>query len=281
MGRVLMYPDQRACFALTVGITVVGIIMTGCTVGSMLPLILKRVGIDPATSSTPFIASLVDTLGVIIYVHVAKIVMASVIAARARSGRTEPAARAQAAQRTLRGRRLSAPLSGALAARAGPADDARRIARDDRVRRARRASRPRRRRPSRARPRAPARRAPQPAPSVAPCSTRVRVPVRRARERRARPAHVGEHRRGPHEDVLPELHARPHARVALDARARTDARALRDEAERADHDVAADLGPFRATTLEGYTFGAAPVLARVFTLTAEDGTGRWEDQEGI
>jgi magnesium transporter len=42
---------------------VLGIIVTGCTVGSMLPLILKRFGIDPATSSTPFIASLVDTLG--------------------------------------------------------------------------------------------------------------------------------------------------------------------------------------------------------------------------
>ena len=55
--------------------------MTGCTVGSMLPIVLKRIGIDPATSSTPFIASLVDVLGIIIFVHVAKIVMAKVIAA--------------------------------------------------------------------------------------------------------------------------------------------------------------------------------------------------------
>jgi magnesium transporter len=46
----------------------------------MLPLLLKRFGIDPATSSTPFIASLVDTIGVIIYAHVAKIIMAKVIA---------------------------------------------------------------------------------------------------------------------------------------------------------------------------------------------------------
>jgi magnesium transporter len=75
MGRVMMYPDQTFLFALTVGITVLCIIASGCTVGSMLPVILKRLGIDPATSSTPFIASLVDTMGVIIYAHVAMIVM--------------------------------------------------------------------------------------------------------------------------------------------------------------------------------------------------------------
>jgi len=81
MGRVKMYPDQSFLFALTVGITVLFIIVAGCTVGSMLPLILKRVGIDPATSSTPFIASLVDTIGVIIYAHVANVVMHDVVVA--------------------------------------------------------------------------------------------------------------------------------------------------------------------------------------------------------
>jgi magnesium transporter len=75
MGRVMMYPDQTFLFAVTVGVTVLGIILAGCTVGAMLPIIMKRLGIDPATSSTPFIASLVDTLGVIIYAHVAMLVM--------------------------------------------------------------------------------------------------------------------------------------------------------------------------------------------------------------
>jgi magnesium transporter len=79
MGRVLMYPDQSILFAITVALTVLCIIVSGCTVGSMLPLVLKRLGIDPATSSTPFIASLVDTLGVIIYAHVAMMVMRDVI----------------------------------------------------------------------------------------------------------------------------------------------------------------------------------------------------------
>lgn len=82
-GRVLMYRDQGIDFALTVAFTLVGIVVTGCTVGSMLPLGLKKLGIDPATSSTPFIASLVDVLGIIVFVHVAKLIMASVIAAHA------------------------------------------------------------------------------------------------------------------------------------------------------------------------------------------------------
>jgi magnesium transporter len=81
MGRVMMYPDQSFRFAITVGVTVLFIIVTGCSVGAMLPLILKRFGVDPATSSTPFIASLVDTLGVLIYAHVAMIVMHQVIEA--------------------------------------------------------------------------------------------------------------------------------------------------------------------------------------------------------
>jgi magnesium transporter len=79
VGRVLMYPDQHILFALTVGITLIGIVVTGCTMGSMLPIIMKRFGVDPATSSTPFIASITDTLGVIIYAHVAMVVMRHVI----------------------------------------------------------------------------------------------------------------------------------------------------------------------------------------------------------
>ena len=79
--RVLMYRDQNMDFAFTVALTLVGIVMTGCTVGAMLPIILKRAGLDPATSSTPFIASLVDVLGIVIFVHVAKAVMTTMLAA--------------------------------------------------------------------------------------------------------------------------------------------------------------------------------------------------------
>lgn len=81
--RVMMYAESSVSFALTVAITLVGIVTCGSTVGAILPIILKRAGLDPATSSTPFIASLVDVLGIIIFVHVAKLVMASVLAAAA------------------------------------------------------------------------------------------------------------------------------------------------------------------------------------------------------
>jgi magnesium transporter len=47
----------------------------------MIPLLLKRIGVDPATSSTPFIASLVDVLGIIVFVQIAKLVMATVLSA--------------------------------------------------------------------------------------------------------------------------------------------------------------------------------------------------------
>lgn len=78
--RVLMYPEQGVAFALTVSASLVGIVVTGCTVGSLLPILLKRIGLDPATSSTPFIASLVDVLGIVIFVQAAKVIMAQVIA---------------------------------------------------------------------------------------------------------------------------------------------------------------------------------------------------------
>jgi magnesium transporter len=79
-ARVLMYPEQTVRFALTVAVTLVGIVMCGCTVGALLPIGLKKLGLDPATSSTPFIASLVDVFGIIIFVQCAKVVMSSVLA---------------------------------------------------------------------------------------------------------------------------------------------------------------------------------------------------------
>ena len=55
----------------TVGAALVGIVLWGSLVGSMLPLILKRLGFDPATSSAPFVATLVDVTGLVIYFSVA------------------------------------------------------------------------------------------------------------------------------------------------------------------------------------------------------------------
>jgi magnesium transporter len=61
--------------AFTVGLALVGIVLWGSLIGSMLPLLLKRLGLDPATSSAPFVATLVDVTGLIIYFSVALLVM--------------------------------------------------------------------------------------------------------------------------------------------------------------------------------------------------------------
>ncbi len=55
----------------TVGVSLVGVVLWGTLSGSMLPLILKRLGADPAASSAPFVATLVDVTGLIIYFSVA------------------------------------------------------------------------------------------------------------------------------------------------------------------------------------------------------------------
>ncbi|GAA4333647.1 magnesium transporter [Flaviaesturariibacter amylovorans] len=57
--------------ACTIGLSLIGVVLWGTLVGSMLPLILKRLGADPAASSTPFVATLVDVTGLIIYFSVA------------------------------------------------------------------------------------------------------------------------------------------------------------------------------------------------------------------
>jgi magnesium transporter len=80
MARVAMMSDVPG-MGLTIGVTVVAIVMMGCTVGGMLPLLLRRVGLDPATSSTPFIATLVDVLGILLYFTVVQLVMADALAA--------------------------------------------------------------------------------------------------------------------------------------------------------------------------------------------------------
>ncbi len=79
MVRVMMWGDERG-FVFTVGLTLVAIPLMGCTVGSMLPLFLRKIGVDPATSSTPFIATLIDVLGIIVYFNLANIMLAATIA---------------------------------------------------------------------------------------------------------------------------------------------------------------------------------------------------------
>ncbi len=69
------YGPHWPLVAITVGIALVGVVLWGTLSGSMLPFLLRRVGADPATSSAPFVATLVDVTGLIIYFSIALVIM--------------------------------------------------------------------------------------------------------------------------------------------------------------------------------------------------------------
>jgi len=69
------YGEHWLLLATTVGIALVGIVLWGTLSGSMLPFLLRRIGLDPATSSAPFVATLVDVSGLIIYFSVAAVIL--------------------------------------------------------------------------------------------------------------------------------------------------------------------------------------------------------------
>lgn len=61
--------------ALTVALSLLGVVLTGTLVGSMLPFVLRRIGVDPASASAPFVATLVDVAGLVIYFTVASLML--------------------------------------------------------------------------------------------------------------------------------------------------------------------------------------------------------------
>src|SRR5207247_10371084 len=66
-----LYTTHYALVATTVALSLVGVVLWGSVVGSMLPFLLRRLGFDPAASSAPFVATLVDVTGIVIYFTVA------------------------------------------------------------------------------------------------------------------------------------------------------------------------------------------------------------------
>src|SRR5689334_9340460 len=66
-----VYGEHWLLLAVTVAVSLIGIVLWGTLVGSMLPFMLRRLGFDPATSSAPFVATLVDVTGLVIYFGVA------------------------------------------------------------------------------------------------------------------------------------------------------------------------------------------------------------------
>lgn len=69
------YGSHWPLLALTVGVALIGIVLWGTLMGSMLPFVLRRLGLDPATSSAPFVATLVDVSGLVIYFTAAGIIL--------------------------------------------------------------------------------------------------------------------------------------------------------------------------------------------------------------
>ncbi|GBD26720.1 Magnesium transporter MgtE [bacterium HR30] len=70
-----VYGDYWGLIALTVGLSLIGVVTWGTLMGSMLPFILRRLGFDPASASAPFVATVVDVTGLIIYFTIASVVL--------------------------------------------------------------------------------------------------------------------------------------------------------------------------------------------------------------
>ncbi|HVU93901.1 MAG TPA: magnesium transporter [Puia sp.] len=73
------YGEHSFLIASTVGFSLVGVVLWGTIAGSMLPIVLKKFGADPATSSAPFVATLVDVTGLVIYFSVAFVIMRGIL----------------------------------------------------------------------------------------------------------------------------------------------------------------------------------------------------------
>jgi magnesium transporter len=69
------YGEHHLQIAMCVALSLVGVVLWGTLVGSMLPFLLRRLGLDPATASAPFVATLVDVTGLVIYFSVARVIL--------------------------------------------------------------------------------------------------------------------------------------------------------------------------------------------------------------
>ncbi|HTQ42982.1 MAG TPA: magnesium transporter [Polyangiaceae bacterium] len=69
------YGPHYLVVAATIGLAVVGVVTWGTLSGSMLPFLLRRAGLDPASASAPFVATLVDVTGIVIYFSIASVIL--------------------------------------------------------------------------------------------------------------------------------------------------------------------------------------------------------------
>lgn len=69
------YGDHYVSVALTVACSLIGVVTWGTLAGSMLPFVIRSLGFDPASASAPFVATLVDVCGLVIYFSVASVIL--------------------------------------------------------------------------------------------------------------------------------------------------------------------------------------------------------------
>lgn len=86
LTRIMLWPSRETLYtehyrwvAATVSASLIGVVTYGTVCGSMLPFILRRLGLDPATSSAPFVATLVDVSGLVIYFTVASLILRGIL----------------------------------------------------------------------------------------------------------------------------------------------------------------------------------------------------------
>ncbi|MEN6627554.1 MAG: magnesium transporter [Candidatus Sumerlaeia bacterium] len=70
-----IYGPHWTAVGITIWFSLIGVVLWGTLAGSLLPLVMKRFGADPATSSAPFVATLVDVTGLVIYFSIASLIM--------------------------------------------------------------------------------------------------------------------------------------------------------------------------------------------------------------
>lgn len=74
-----IYGEHWLMIAFTIGISLIGVVLWGTLSGALLPLVLRKAGVDPATSSAPFVATIVDVTGIIIYFLVAILLLSGTL----------------------------------------------------------------------------------------------------------------------------------------------------------------------------------------------------------
>jgi magnesium transporter len=77
--HIFNYGVHHILIADIIFCSLIGIVLWGSVIGSMLPILLKRLGLDPATSSAPFVATLVDVTGIIIYFSMAYLILHGIL----------------------------------------------------------------------------------------------------------------------------------------------------------------------------------------------------------